>query len=110
MAREGAGRRAYEARNQLGLLRNEDSESGQTDFYSYRYFASEGFLPGYSFPRLPLAAYIPGGRATRGQRDGDDLQRPRFLAIREFGPSALIYHTGARYEVVRVQLHRNADA
>ena len=32
----------------------------QTDFYPYRYFASEGFLPGYSFPRLPLAAFIPG--------------------------------------------------
>jgi len=22
----------------------------EADFYSYRYFASEGFLPGYSFP------------------------------------------------------------
>ncbi|MEK8170890.1 hypothetical protein NKH77_19030 [Streptomyces sp. M19] len=29
-----------------------------SDFFPYRYFASEGFLPGYSFPRLPLAAYI----------------------------------------------------
>jgi superfamily II DNA/RNA helicase len=109
-ARDAASRRSYDARNQLVLLRNEDSENGQTDFYSYRYFASEGFLPGYSFPRLPLAAYIPGGRATRGQRDGDYLQRPRFLAIREFGPGALIYHEGARYEVVRVQLPRNAEA
>ncbi len=90
--------------NQLKLLRNEDSENGQTDFYSYRYLASEGFLPGYSFPRLPLAAYIPGGRTTSGRRDGDYLQRPRFLAIREFGPGALIYHEGARYEVIRVQL------
>ena len=50
------------------------------DFYSYRYFASEGFLPGYSFPRLPLSAFIP---ARRGARRSDDefLQRPRFLAI-----------------------------
>ena len=31
-----------------------------SDFYSYRYFASEGFLPGYNFPRLPLSAFIPG--------------------------------------------------
>ncbi|GIG29039.1 DEAD/DEAH box helicase [Cellulomonas marina] len=99
--REAAGRRAWEARNQLALLRNEDSEKGQTDFYTYRYLASEGFLPGYSFPRLPLAAYIPGGR---GLRDGDYLQRPRFLAISEFGPGALIYHEGARYEVERVQV------
>ena len=62
----------------------------------------EGFLPGYSFPRLPLAAYIPGRGAAA--RDGDYLQRPRFLAISEFGPGALIYHEGARYQVTRVQL------
>lgn len=36
---------------------------GQTDFYSYCYFASEGFLPGYSFPRLPLAAFEDAARA-----------------------------------------------
>lgn len=108
-AREAAANREREARDRLKLLRNEDAEIGQTDFYSYRYLASEGFLPGYSFPRLPLAAYIPGGRAGRGSREGDYLQRPRFLAIREFGPGALIYHEGARYEVVRVQLPRSAD-
>ncbi|GAB7190242.1 DEAD/DEAH box helicase [Kineococcus sp. NUM-3379] len=105
--REAATRRAAEARNQLGLLRNEDSDRGQSDFYSYRYLASEGFLPGYSFPRLPLAAYVPG---ARGFRDGNYLQRPRFLAIREFGPGALIYHEGARYEVTRVQLPRVAGS
>ena len=108
-ARDAAANREREARDRLKLLRNEDAEIGQTDFYSYRYLASEGFLPGYSFPRLPLAAYIPGGRAGRGARDGDYLQRPRFLAIREFGPGALIYHEGARYEVVRVQLPRSAE-
>lgn len=109
-SRQIAQRRAADARNQLVLLRNEDSQNGQTDFYSYRYFASEGFLPGYSFPRLPLAAYIPERRSAGGKRDGDYLQRPRFLAINEFGPGALIYHEGARYEVVRVQLPRNAEA
>ncbi len=110
-ARVGATAREREARERLKLLRNEDAESGQTDFYSYRYLASEGFLPGYSFPRLPLAAYIPGGRPGRGRnsRDGDYLQRPRFLAISEFGPGALLYHEGARYEVTRVQVARGAD-
>src|SRR5690606_21803443 len=71
-------------------------------FNPYRYLASEGFLPGYSFPRLPLAAYIPVTGRRAG--DGDYLQRPRFLAIREFGPGALIYHEGARYQVTRIQL------
>jgi superfamily II DNA/RNA helicase len=109
-AQSSAVRRAADARNQLMLLRNEDSDQGQTDFYSYRYLASEGFLPGYSFPRLPLAAYIPGRRMARGVRDGDYLQRPRFLAINEFGPGALVYHEGARYEVYRVQLPRDPDS
>jgi len=104
-ARQAATTRRREAENQLRLLRNEDDESGHSDFYTYRYFASEGFLPGYSFPRLPLAAYIPAVRGTVGPRDGGDyIQRPRFLAIAEFGPGALIYHEGARYEVNRVQV------
>nr|WP_062338851.1 protein kinase [Herbidospora sakaeratensis] len=96
--------RRKQAETQLDLLKNEsvDSKSVLSDFNPYRYLASEGFLPGYSFPRLPLAAYIP----TVGRRfgEGDYLQRPRFLAIREFGPGALIYHEGSRYQVERIQL------
>ncbi|MFJ8042140.1 DEAD/DEAH box helicase [Kitasatospora sp. NPDC096147] len=104
-AGEQAKRRRAEAETQLRLLKNEESGSVLSDFTPYRYFASEGFLPGYSFPRLPLAAYIPGtGRRNRGGRDGDYLQRSRFIAIREFGPGALIYHEGNRYQVDRIQL------
>src|SRR5690606_26357565 len=72
------------------------------DFYSYRYFAAEGFLPGYNFPRLPLSAYVPARRRSKG-RD-EFISRPRFLAISEFGPRALIYHEGARYRVYKVDL------
>ncbi|GGR26284.1 protein kinase domain-containing protein [Streptomyces roseolus] len=102
--RNRANGRRREAETQLNLLMNEsaDSKSVLSDFNPYRYLASEGFLPGYSFPRLPLAAYIPTVGRRRG--DGDYLQRPRFLAIREFGPGALIYHEGARYQVTRIQL------
>ena len=107
-SRQVADRRRADARNQLALLRNDDQDRGATDFYSYRYLASEGFLPGYSFPRLPLAAYIPARRG--GKVDGDYLQRPRFVAIGEFGPNSLIYHEGARYEVTRVQLPRDPGA
>jgi superfamily II DNA/RNA helicase len=99
--RENAARRATDARIQLSLLSNENSDDFQTDFYSYRYFASEGFLPGYSFPRLPLSAYVPG---LTGRREGDYIQRPRFIGIAEFGPGAVIYHEGARYQVVSVTL------
>jgi ATP-dependent helicase YprA (DUF1998 family)/very-short-patch-repair endonuclease len=97
-----------EARAALDLLKGDLDDVNQGDFYTYRYFASEGFLPGYSFPRLPLAAFIPGESKTRhGQ--GDYVQRPRFLAISEFGPGAFIYHEGARYEVVKVTLPARDD-
>jgi serine/threonine protein kinase len=96
-------RREAETQTNLLLNRSTDSKSVMSDFNPYRYLASEGFLPGYSFPRLPLAAYIPRA-GNRRNADGDYLQRPRFLAIREFGPGALIYHEGARYQVTRVQL------
>ncbi|MGC5015117.1 DEAD/DEAH box helicase [Streptosporangium sp. DT93] len=103
--RDIATARRREAENQLKLLRNEDSEDFQTDFYSYRYLASEGFLPGYSFPRLPLRAYIAArkGKTT----EVEFIHRPRFIAIREFGPDALIYHEGSRYQVKEVQLAPN---
>lgn len=90
-----------EAESQLKLL-TESESAMQSDFYSYRYFASEGFLPGYNFPRLPLSAYIPGS-LRRGGKD-EYLSRPRFLAITEFGPRAHVYHEGSRYEVNRVIL------
>ncbi|WP_454198091.1 DEAD/DEAH box helicase [Nocardia sp. Marseille-Q1738] len=102
--RKAAESRRMDAERQMVLLRNEDSDYGHSDFYTYRYFASEGFLPGYSFPRLPLAAYIPAIRAGGTHADGEYLQRPRFLAIREFGPGAIIYHEGARYQVKRIQV------
>ena len=41
---------------------------------------------------------------------GDYVQRPRFLAISEFGPQASIYHEGARYQINKVILSRDADA
>ncbi len=93
-----AERLRREALSQIDLL-TEVSSLAQSDFYSYRYFATEGFLPGYSFPRLPLSAFIPARRAT--QRD-NFLSRPRFLAISEFGPRAIIYHEGSRYLINQV--------
>jgi len=90
-----------EAIAQLDLLTS-PAAAEQSDFYSYRYFASEGFLPGYSFPRLPLAAFIPGRRRAKGE--DEFLSRPRFLAISEFGPQTFVYHEGSRYKIHRVLL------
>ncbi|MCD4784876.1 MAG: DEAD/DEAH box helicase [Candidatus Eremiobacteraeota bacterium] len=104
--KENAKRLRREAEAQLELL--EDSSSAvRSDFYSYRYFASEGFLPGYNFPRLPLSAYIPGRRTNNG-RD-EFLSRPRFLAISEFGPNSIIYHEGSKYVISKVILPVGRD-
>lgn len=73
-----------------------------SDFYTYRYLAAEGFLPGYNFPRLPLMAFIPGRRG-KVARDSF-LSRPRFLGLTEFGPQSIIYHEGSTYRVRRIIL------
>jgi ATP-dependent helicase YprA (DUF1998 family)/very-short-patch-repair endonuclease len=96
--RQMAQRLRQEAENQRNLLLDADNVI-QSDFYVYRYLASEGFLPGYNFPRLPLTAYVPARKIS--QRD-QYLSRPRFLAINEFGPNAIVYHEGSRYVASRV--------
>jgi very-short-patch-repair endonuclease len=103
---ESAKRLRQEAEAQLKLLTDRQSAI-QSDFYTYRYFASEGFLPGYNFPRLPLSAFIPGRVTVDSSKEF--ISRPRFLAISEFGPGALIYHEGARYQVTRVMMPLRED-
>jgi len=96
--KRAAQRRHAQAIDQLNLLQKGDSQRS-SDFYTYRYLATEGFLPGYNFPRLPLMAYIPATSDGRGRQAY--LQRPRFLALSEFGPRSLVYHEGRSYRVVR---------
>ena len=98
--RAAQGRHA-QAIDQLNLLQRGTS-SLSSDFYTYRYLATEGFLPGYNFPRLPLMAYVPATTDGRGKQTY--LQRPRFLALAEFGPRSLVYHEGRAYRVVRALL------
>jgi hypothetical protein len=77
-------------------------EQPSSDFYTYRYLATEGFLPGYNFPRLPLMAFVPS--TSDGRAKQTYLQRPRFLALSEFGPRSLVYHEGRAFRVVRAML------
>ena len=99
--KKAAQTRHTQAVDQLNLLQRGTSALS-SDFYTYRYLATEGFLPGYNFPRLPLFAYIPASRDGRGRQTY--LQRPRFLALAEFGPRSLVYHEGRAYRVVRALL------
>ena len=99
--KRAAQTRHAQAVDQLTLLQRGTSALS-SDFYTYRYLATEGFLPGYNFPRLPLLAYVPAGRDGRGRQTY--LQRPRFLALAEFGPRSLVYHEGRAHRVVRALL------
>jgi superfamily II DNA/RNA helicase len=90
-------RRAQDqATRQLGLLRNDTGRGAadNSEFYPYRYLAAEGFLPGYNFTRLPVRVFIP-----TGDNSGEYISRPRSVALREFGPHNIIYHSGRKYKV-----------
>lgn len=88
-----------QATRQLDLLRNDltGRSSELSEFYPYRYFASEGFLPGYNFTRLPLRVFLPTDDSS-----GEFISRPRGIALREFGPLNIIYHNGRKYRVCQL--------
>jgi Lhr-like helicase len=110
--KRAAQSRHAQAIDQLNLLQSDtrNSNSPSSDFNTYRYLATEGFLPGYNFPRLPLMAYIPATTDGRGRGRQTYLQRPRFLGLSEFGPRSLVYHEGRAYRVVRAMLALNQQA
>ncbi len=95
--------RAENMRDQLLGSSNQRSHE-ENEFYPYRYFASEGFLPGYNFTKLPQ-------RAILQYRDKDDsietISRARGLALREFGPQNIIYNNGRKFRVTRMRLSGN---
>lgn len=88
-----------QATRQLDLLRNNlvGRSSELSEFYPYRYLASEGFLPGYNFTRLPLRVFLPTGDSA-----GEFVSRPRSIALREFGPQNIIYHNRRKYRVCQL--------
>jgi hypothetical protein len=85
-----------EAQRQIELLIGQSSNKNRLqdfEFYPYRYLASEGFLPGFNFPRVPVRSYIDAGQ------QGTFLNRPKIVAIRELAPRNIIYYEGSRYQI-----------
>jgi very-short-patch-repair endonuclease len=91
---------AKEAQRQKDLLvgQSQNNNNSQFDFYPYRYFASEGFLPGFNFPRLPVRAYIRAGDK------GEFIARPRIIALRELAPTNILYYEGNKYQVNKTRI------
>lgn len=87
---------------QIALLKNETGRQygNESEFYVFRYLASEGFLPGYNFTRLPIRAFV----GYKHQDEGEYISRARFVALKEYGPQNLIYHNGSKYRINRMML------
>lgn len=87
---------------QMALLKNETGRQygNESEFYVFRYLASEGFLPGYNFTRLPIRAFV----GYKHQDEGEYISRARFIALKEYGPQNLIYHNGSKYRINRMML------
>ena len=91
------------ALNLIDRLRNDEQanqSNSLSEFYPYRYLASEGFLPGYNFTKLPSRVMLRKGE------NAEFIERPRLIALTEFGPRNIIYHNGSTYEVNRI-IHDN---
>lgn len=100
-AREARRMMAIGGRQRDLLLNKISRHDGTNDseFYVYRYLAAEGFLPGYNFTRLPVRVYV----GKRNEEKGTFISRPRFIALREFGPGNMIYHDGGKHRITRMQ-------
>lgn len=98
-----------QAERQMELLLNDTKDAegrrsnNELEFNPYRYLAAEGFLPGYDFTRLPIRSFLE-------MRDGSGefLERPRVVALSEFGPRNIIYHDGAKFRIDRMVLSEAA--
>lgn len=93
--RKAAEQQEREAKRDLELLLNRGNGL-KSDYYPYRYLAAEGFIPGYNFPRLPVRALVP-------VRDrSEQIDRPRFIGLSEFGPNNLLYHEARRFRIAGI--------
>jgi hypothetical protein len=101
MEKDNADNLEKEAKRQIELLigatNSQNRNYSEQEFYPYRYFATEGFLPGYNFPRRPIRTYIPfdGGRF---------ISRARSVAIREFAPSNILYYEGSKFQISKTKI------
>ena len=92
-------KRGTELRDML-LGQNQGKKAEENEFYPYRYFASEGFLPGYNFTKLPQRALLQYKNSDKIEY----LSRAKSLALTEFGPQNIIYNDGGKFRVSRMML------
>lgn len=92
----------FVSQKQLELLLNNTNQrsNNESEFYIFRYLASEGFLPGYNFTRLPVRTFV----GYKQDNIGEYISRPRSIALKEFGPHNTLYHNGSKYKINRMMV------
>ncbi len=90
---------AKSSHNKVALLLNNGDNNQFSEFYPYRYLASEGFLPGYNFTRLPVRVFLSDFKGS-----GTYISRPRLQALVEFGPGNTLYQNGKKWRVGQMSL------
>lgn len=75
----------------------EDMREGGGDFVTYKYLASQGFIPNYGFPtRITTLSLTYEG--LRGAEEAE-LKRDRAIALNEYAPGNTVYFSGNRYSI-----------
>jgi hypothetical protein len=64
---------------------------GESGWYTYRYLASQGFLPAYAFPQesVSLAFY----------ESEEEINRDPSIALSEYAPGNYVYYRGSSYQI-----------
>jgi very-short-patch-repair endonuclease len=90
---------SYMDQNRLAAIsqKMENMREGgrDTDFYSYKYLASRGFLPNYGFGGASMFLSLSDSEY--------DIGRDRVIAISEFAPGNTVYYKGGKYTVLYAQ-------
>jgi ATP-dependent helicase YprA (DUF1998 family)/ribosomal protein L37AE/L43A len=90
-------RGAYKRRRESIEKKLDNMRNGGGDFMTYRYLASQGFLPNYGFPTQVTSLAI-NYKGIFGSEEAE-LKRDRNIALVEYAPGNSVYFSGNRYSV-----------
>lgn len=77
--------------------------TASAELHPVRFLAAEGLWPGHDVLRQPVRLWLSGAQGACAL-----IARPRTVALREWGPLALVQHAGRRYRVTQALLPSTA--
>jgi len=91
---------AEHSRMQAIELKLKAMREGEREFYSYRYLATQGFLPNYGFPTSTSILSLDDQEK--------EIDRSSNIALSEFAPGNTIYYKGSKYLVTYAKPRRES--